>query len=272
LSYLQNSAAFLQCGNFDQWDFCRFGKTYPYLSHIISQGRIFCKSILQKSGDNVDGFFVDLGVFAPSPADARGLFHVVVVRMFSLPATVFAHNLNDFFLGRAYSPPRLCRAVRRAVKVLDATSWHAPRSGARSAPKGLMPFGIPERANVAALSLRSYLREGEHIQTLRPHFDKKMRARKCHAPSDSKNFCYLLRARFSINFKQKRKAKILAKRLPVQTTRRGYPAADALRQSRGGPQGESLGAFLPPLLGAHQEGASKTTRSARDEGAQYDRM
>ena len=30
--------------------------------------------------------------------------------------------------------------------VLDATSWRAPRSGGRRAPKGLMPFGFPHRA------------------------------------------------------------------------------------------------------------------------------
>jgi len=36
-----------------------------------------------------------------------------------------------------------------------------------------MPFGYPQRANVAALSLRSYLRGVEHIQLLRWRFKEK---------------------------------------------------------------------------------------------------
>jgi len=40
-------------------------------------------------------------------------------------------------------------------------------------PKGLMPFGYPQRANVAALSLRSCLREGLHLQLLRWRFKEK---------------------------------------------------------------------------------------------------
>ena len=137
-----------------------------------------------------------------------------------------------------------------------------------------MPFGIPQRANVAALSLRSYLREDLQIQTLRPHFDGKpipasrnhkfacwlkqtskhcMRARKCHAPNDCKHFCPLPRTQFSTNFKQKRKAKILAKRLPAQTTRRGYPASDALRQSRGRSRRERPGSFLGYFLSSDKK-------------------
>ena len=49
-------AALVQCKVINRGDFCRFGKTYPYLSHIISQGRNFCKSILQKSRKNVEEF------------------------------------------------------------------------------------------------------------------------------------------------------------------------------------------------------------------------
>jgi hypothetical protein len=37
-------------------------------------------------------------------------------------------DFDNCFLGRAYSPPRLRRAARRAVPVLDATSWRAARS------------------------------------------------------------------------------------------------------------------------------------------------
>ena len=159
---------------------------------------------------------------------------------------------------------------------------------------GLIPLGTPERANVAALSLRSYLREGKQIQTLRPHFDGKpisasrnhkfacwlkqtskhcTRARKCHAPNDCKNLCLLLRTRFSTNSKQKRKAKILAKRLPAQKARRGYPAADALRQSRGRSRRDRPGALSWFVLcRAAKNEHQKSNRSARDKVAQYDRM
>ena len=123
----------------------------------------------------------------------------------------------------------------------------AAKNRRRKGTKGF-PLGIPQRANVAALSLRSYLREGEQIQLLRWRFDEKSPTRKCHAPSDCKHFCPLLRARFSTNFKQKRKAKILARPLPVQTTRRRNPPSDALRQSRGRSKGERLGAFLGHFL------------------------
>jgi hypothetical protein len=68
-------------------------------------------------------------------------------------------------------------------------------------------------------------------------------------------------------------AKILAKRLPVQTPRRGNPASDALRQSRGGSQGERLGALSWFVLcRAAKNEHQKSNRSARDEVAQYDRM
>ena len=54
-----------------------------------------------------------------------------------------------------------------AVPAFGATSWHAPRSGGRRAPKGLMPFGFPQREKVAALSLCSSFREALHLQLLR---------------------------------------------------------------------------------------------------------
>ena len=45
------------------------------------------------------------------------------------------------------------------------------RIGEEKALKGLMPLRNPQRANDAALSLRSCLREVEHIQTLRSHLE-----------------------------------------------------------------------------------------------------
>ena len=55
--------------------------------------------------------------------------------------------------------------MRRAV--LDATSWPAPRSGGRSAPKGLIPFGNPQCEKVAALSLCSFFRKSKQFQRSR---------------------------------------------------------------------------------------------------------
>jgi hypothetical protein len=45
------------------------------------------------------------------------------------------------------------------------------------------------------------------------------------------------------DFKGNGKSKILARRLPAQSSRRRNPPSDALRQSRGGSKGESLGVF-----------------------------
>ena len=82
------------------------------------------------------------------------------------PTNARTAYLNFVELGAA-----LCR--------FDAISLSLNKEMAKeNQPRGLIPLGTPERANVAALSLRSYLREGEHIQTLRPRFDGKTRARK----------------------------------------------------------------------------------------------
>ena len=57
----------------------------------------------------------------------------------------------------------------RAFGVRSLCSFFAARQrmNQESAPKGLMPFGFPQRANIATLSLRSYLREILHFQLLR---------------------------------------------------------------------------------------------------------
>jgi hypothetical protein len=81
-------------------------------------------------------------------------------------------DFKEFSYGRAPS-------FARALCWFDAISLSLNKEMAKeNQPRGLIPLGTPERANVAALSLRSYLREGEHIQTLRPRFDGKTRARK----------------------------------------------------------------------------------------------
>jgi len=49
-----------------------------------------------------------------------------------------------------------------------ATSWRAPRSGGRRAPKGLEPFGNPQCVFVGAtLPLRATRRKSLHLQILR---------------------------------------------------------------------------------------------------------
>ena len=70
-------------------------------------------------------------------------------------------------------------------------------------PTGLMPFGNPQRANVAALSLRSYLREGKRLQLLRWRFKEK---RQHGSRTQAKKKKLLLSATrpIQLNFKQKR--------------------------------------------------------------------
>ena len=63
--------------------------------------------------------------------------------------------------------------TRRAVRLnAISLSFHKEMAKERE-PKGLMPFGFPQRANVASLSLRSYLREGLQFQLLRWRFKEK---------------------------------------------------------------------------------------------------
>jgi hypothetical protein len=102
---------------------------------------------------------------------------------------------------------------RRALSglFLDATSWPAPRSGGRRAPKALPLESVCARANVVSLSLHSFLRGNEHIQTLRWRFDSKTPTRKTHAICENKNPSLLRRALFHQNFKQNETGKNIAK-------------------------------------------------------------
>jgi len=52
-------------------------------------------------------------------------------------------------------------------RLFYATSWRAPRSGGRRAPKGRMPFGNPQCEKGAALSLCLSFRKNIHLQPLR---------------------------------------------------------------------------------------------------------
>ena len=61
---------------------------------------------------------------------------------------------------------RLGAAQRAALCGFDATSWHAPRSGGRRAPRGLIPFGFPQREKDVALPLHSVFREELQLQVL----------------------------------------------------------------------------------------------------------
>ena len=114
-------------------------------------------------------------------------------------ANVSASSLIDAHTARLH------RALSCAV--FDATSWRAPRSGGRRTPRDLIPLGSPQRANDAALPLRSCLREGEHIQLLRWCLEVQAPTRKYHAINESKSFCPLLRSPVRTKFKQKRDSK-----------------------------------------------------------------
>ena len=102
----------------------------------------------------------------------------------------------------------------------------------------------------------------EQIRILRSHFDTKMRTRKWHAPCDCKFFCQLLRTLVRTNFKQKRESNTLAKRFPVQTTRRDYPAADAKRV----PRGNAWAPFFRHFLGRAKKWHKKHKPRARAAG------
>jgi hypothetical protein len=56
--------------------------------------------------------------------------------------------------------------VRVRCENLGATSWHAPRSGGRRAPKGLIPFGFPQDLFLGR-SFGGYQKTSLHLQSSR---------------------------------------------------------------------------------------------------------
>ena len=80
-------------------------------------------------------------------------------------------------------------APQRGALCDYATSWHAPRSGGRKAPRGLIPLGFPRCEKVATLPLCSSFRKNIRFQRLRgqvketcPHCKAKVFAfLACHA-------------------------------------------------------------------------------------------
>ena len=128
-----------------------------------------------------------------------------------------------FSYSRAYS------FAPRGFLFID-TSCYAARSVQETRQDVPSWNSLGGRANVATLSLRSYLRELLQIQRLRWRFDDKTPTRKWHASRKARIFPICDAPKFSTNFKRNGIAKTFAKLLPVQTTRRGYPASDALRR------------------------------------------
>jgi hypothetical protein len=59
------------------------------------------------------------------------------------------------------------RTAARARCAVYTTSWRAPRSGGRRAPRGLIPLGFPQREKDVALPLHSFFREVLQLQVLR---------------------------------------------------------------------------------------------------------
>ena len=195
---------------------------------------------------------------------------------------------NYFFYGRAYSPPRLRRAERRAVKVLDATSWHAPRSGGRKAPRGLIPLGFPRCEKVATLPLCSSFRKNIRFQRLRgqvketcPHPGHRGAEKaRTFAPQVSvafynrllRNQKFCIRASHDARLQRANKTSIFRRRRNGRSQNLKFyifaPQSGKIYFSLahcGFPKGiRPFGALLPPLLGARQEVASKTAQlSAR---------
>ncbi|MBE6620385.1 MAG: hypothetical protein E7625_03365 [Ruminococcaceae bacterium] len=116
----------------------------------------------------------------------------------------------------------------------NATSWHAPRSGGRRAPKGLEPFGTPQCVFVgAALSLRATRRKITHLQCLRLQV-KKLANMEVARKMQQQKLLLLFNAPFdSSNFPQNGKQKLL---LPP-------PAARAVLS-----RGTALKVFMRPLV------------------------
>ena len=98
-----------------------------------------------------------------------------------------------------------------------------------------------------------------HIQTLRSHFDGKMRARKAHAGCNAKIFAVCYAPCVCTNFKQNETAKVFAKLLPVQQPDGGYPAGDA----REAPEGTAGLIFFGPFFVQRQRKDTKTKPRAR---------
>ena len=95
--------------------------------------------------------------------------------------------MTPVFSGRTKLGICLPNLTTRGGKTY-ATSWHAPRSGGRRAPKGLIPFGNPQCVFVgAALSLRATRRKSLHLQRLRA----RLKERPHSLQSKSSYFLYL---------------------------------------------------------------------------------
>ena len=162
------------------------------------------------------------------------------------------------------------------------------RMNQESGPKGLMPFGNPQREMVASLSLCSSFREDKQIQTLRWRLEVQAPTRKTHAMRQSKRFCYVLRAPVRTNFKQKRDSKnplldLFAFELSKANTKAEFLAIRANMSRAAVPrrvvcartngfQRRSLGRpSCATSCGEPRSGTRNSNRSARARGAKYDR-
>ena len=115
-------------------------------------------------------------------------------------AQVLCSCLHDARVQRANKTWYLLARSDNAPRRSEATSWHAPRSGGRNAPRDLMSLGTPQCEKVAALSLCSSFRKSIHLQRLClqvketckhesfTHAAKTKSFATCDAPCDSINF------------------------------------------------------------------------------------
>jgi len=98
------------------------------------------------------------------------------IACFSTTFSLYAHTASRvrcaavvfiLCLAAKNEPRKQISASRNRKFACSRARTSRKRGRKHCAPKGLMPFGFPQRANVAALSLRSCLREGLHLQLLR---------------------------------------------------------------------------------------------------------
>ena len=172
---------------------------------------------------------------------------------------LFRRREGSFAEISATSPFVCRRTTRGGARIV---LFAARQKGRKNAPKGLMPFGFPQRANVAALSLRSCLREVLHLQILRRCFKGKHRHRRRTRQAKEKVFAICDAPYFNIIYQQTGGAspsptEISTFLLSPPAARGGKMAGDTqktfmffsparyvARQCRGDPRGKALARFL----------------------------
>jgi hypothetical protein len=114
--------------------------------------------------------------------------------------------------------------LRAALCGIDVHSFSSEKERTKKADQGVPPWDPNERANGATLSLRSYLREVLHIQTLRSHFKEKCEHERYTHAATARTFAKCDAPCDRLKFKQDGKQELL---LSLPAARGGFVASDA---------------------------------------------